>query len=216
MANSLSGLNLSVAQESLTQLVTWAPFLDAFMTNISTGDDAGVSVATRLPTSTVQALNASSGFSFQNATSSAVTVTFEQKHAFHAFTELEWSNTGERMVLNTWLPTQVATLVNDVAVSASILVTAANYSNQVSSSVLGFSGSALFNLGGLMSTAKIPVQGRALIATPDMYASLLNSVSPQYIYGQDTIIKGYRNAGIAGFTVFEYPVLPSNSETLKA
>jgi len=219
MANSLLG-NLEVyAQESLRQLSDTAPLLDLYGTNLSSaGQLGGSKVITRLPTSTGLTMhNSSTGFIQQNATSSAVEITYAQYDCFHKLSELEWSNMTPQIAMNAFLPKIVGTFANGVATAMMNLYTSSSFGNFISiASAAEFSSSKAINLAQKMSTATIPLAGRNLIILPTLHEALANSLNSTAIYGSNAVIKNYRFLeGVFGFEkVIEYASLPSNSENL--
>jgi hypothetical protein len=214
MANDLSGFLNVYAQESLPQLIANSPLFSSFTTDFSSAVASdGASVITRIPTATLALHDTATGFVAQSASSSAVTVTLKQKDITYDFTELEYTSDPNR-IYNTFVPQMVTSFVDLVAQDVMSEVTVANFANYQSSSVAGYSGSAAFKSAQLLSTAKVPMAGRSLIVLPTVYESLAKDVSPAYNIGNNDTVQNYRIMKYAGFSVYEYANLPSNSETM--
>lgn len=217
MANSLTGFLAVYAQKSLDQLVAKAPLLSAFTTDFSDGIvDGGTSVVTRLATSTYTANDtAANGYTAQNASSSAVTVTLKQRDNTVAFTELQWATMTPQTLTNTILPGLVGGMVNSIVADAMAVVTIANYgSASIVGAAASFSGSAVARMAQTLSTANVDIMDRTLIVLPTYYETFVNSVASAYNLGTADLIQGYRTSQAYGFKVWEYSAVPNNSEAL--
>lgn len=216
MANNLNGFLAVYAQKSLEQLIAKAPLLSAFTTDFSDSIvDGGISVTTRLATSTYTANDTkANGYAAQNASSSAVTVTLKQRDNTVAFSELEWATMTPQVLQNTILPGLVGGLVNSITQDAMGLVVSGSFTTSVTSPAASFSGSKVANIAQTLSTANVDIEGRSLIVLPTLYETFVNSVSPAYNLGSSDLIQGYRTSKAYGFNIFEYSGVPANGENL--
>lgn len=209
MANSINGLVGEFSQVALKQLVAAVPSFDAWMTNLNPGGtNVGKDITALLPTSSTAANDSAGGFAYQDATSNGVTITFQQRDVFHKFTELQWQNLQANQAAKVWIPNIVGTVINDLAQSGSQLFTPTNYPNFQSSSVAGFSGSAVTHIAQLMSTAKVPYGQRTILALPTAYEPIVNSLYQYQTAGTTEFVSNYRvSRGIFGFDIWEYPLV---------
>ena len=208
MANSLGGFLSVYAQEALPQLIAASPVMSSFTTDFSSEvADGGASIVTRLPSTTYTANDTdANGYQALAATSSAVTVTLKQRDITHAFSELEWTSGTENSIYNAFVPAMTKALINYVSNDVLSVVTLANYSTSQSSSLAGFSGSAVTKLSQVLSTANVPNDERTLIIAPTYFEVLRNSVNSAYYFQPNNTETNY-----AGFKVQEYSNIPTTN-----
>jgi len=206
MANSLSGFLSVYAQEALPQLIAASPVLSSFTTDFSAElGNGGSSIVTRIPSTTYTANDTdANGYLALAASASAVTVTLKQRDITHAFSELEWTNGNQ--IYSTFVPAMIKGLFNYVSNDVLSVVTLANYSNTLSSSAAGFSGSAVTKLGQLLSTANAPEEDRTIVVLPTLKEALVNSVNQAYFMNPAANTNVY-----AGFQVQSYSNMPSTN-----
>ena len=226
-ANSLSGFLQVYAQESLKQFIAKAPLFSAWSTDFSpTIADGGLSVTTRLATTPLTANRTDiNGYTPVAASASAVTMTLIQKDVTHAFSELQWATATPQVLLNTFLPGQIDSLVNTIAVdlfsnvnTGSGFLTSTGY---ITTSSIGTNAQSLnFNSASYLATVLdkqfVPRENRTLILCPDSHYGLIGAVNPYLTYGSTSAIQEFQATRVAGFAEYVYAGLKDSPYNVQA
>lgn len=215
--NLMQGFLAVYAQKSLEQFIADMPLVSRWTTDFSDSiANGGTSVTTRLPISTFGAPNdtAANGYLAMNASSSAVTIPLVQRDYTQDFTELQWATVTPTMIQNTFLPPMIKQLANGIVCDALSVITASTVSTTPfqMSAASTFSSSVVFSGSAAMTTNEVPFNDRMIIASPQAYQALINSINPAYVYGATTAIQDYHGIKLGGFDpIIEYPRLVGTS-----
>ena len=206
-ANNLAGFLKVYSEQSLKQFIAKAPLFGAWTTDFSpTIAGGGLSVTTRLGTTAWTANRTDlNGYTPQASTASAVTMTLIQKDVTDSFSDLEWCTATPQVLLNTFLPAQVDTLINTIAVD--LMANATATSGITTASISGptsFSFTSASYVANVLDKQFVPRENRSLIICPDANMGLLNTINPAYIYGSTAAIQEYQAHRIAGFASYAY------------
>lgn len=219
--NTLGGVNLAqIAEEAIDYLGSQFFPVNMFTTNFSSDiAQRGESVTTRI-VSGFTSQDVSGGYSTnaQNSTTTAVTTTLSNfKGVPIEINDSEISKAGDRdwLMKNFYKPLFEATtkaFVDDLLA----LVTNANFSNATTQAVGGFDADVLADIGGALTTRKVPYDRRAMLLSPTYHAALAKDSSLHDISasGDSDVIINNRVKRARGFDVFEYEAIPGNSENL--
>ena len=213
-ANSLSGFLAVYAEQSLKQFIAKAPLFNAWSTDFSpTIAGGGLSVTTRLATTGWTANRTDlNGYTSQAASASSVTMTLIQKDVTDSFSDLEWATATPQVLLNTFLPGQIDTLVNTIAVDVfSNATTGSGFNTStgyITTSSIAAAGNLNFasasKIANVLDNQFVPRENRSLIVAPDSHYALISSINPSYIYGSTAAIQEYQSNRIAGFAEYSY------------
>lgn len=214
--NTIGGANLAaIAEMTIPSLKTVLAPLRAFTTDFS-GDIAqrGESVTTRYATNP-SAVDLASGYTSQNTTTTALTVTLNTFYGFvWEFYDAERSKSlvnlneifiepavhaiGKKVFGDVW------NLVNDTnypaATATELTVTAANFDRD-----------DVAELAGQLTINGAPKTNRALILHPNHYTALAKDLNAADSAGQVTTIGEHRIPRLHGFDVYESPDCDGNS-----
>lgn len=218
MANTIAGVNLAeIAQESLPGLSTVFAPLNAVSTDFSNdAAAAGESVTTRIPTKP-SAQDLSSGYSHNDTTIVAKTITLNKFFGFtYGFTDAERSksaiNLGE-----IFLEPAMSALGDKVFGDLWDLVVSGNFSTSSTITASNFDRDDLTDLRATLNdTKKAPLQGRAVICDSPHYAGLLKSLNAAEIPGMTAEKMEGVVPRVAGFDVYEASTADANSENCAA
>ena len=221
MANTLGGINLAqISEQALDYLSTQFHPLRAFARDFSTDiSGAGESVTTRVPSS-MTAVDLSSGYTAQDVTSTAVTVTLNKfKGHSAAYTDMEVSKAGNF----DWLSSQFLAPALEVTLDAVMddllaLVLNANFSSNEVITAANFDADEVADLAADLTTAKCPKTERALILPPSYYSSIQKDsiIQDSSSFGASDAVQENAAQRVHGFNLYEYTGIPANSENLAA
>lgn len=219
--NTLGGINLAqIAKEAVDYLGSQFFPVDMFTSNFSKGiASKGQSVTTRIVTGfTSQDVSGGYSAAAQNSTTTAVTTTLSNfKGLPIEIKDLEITKAGssEWLLKNFYKPLAEATvksLVDDLLA----LVTNANFSNKTTKAVGVFDSDVLADIGGALTTRKVPYERRSMLLSPTYQAALAKDSSLHDISASHdpSVILENRVKRARGFNVYEYDAIPGNSENL--
>jgi len=218
MANTIAGVNLAeIAQESLPGLSSVFAPLNAVSTDFSSdAAAAGESVTTRIPTKPT-AQNLASGYSHNDTTIVAKTITLDTFYGFtYGFTDAERSKSAINLN-EIFLEPAMSALGDKVFGDLWNLVVDANFDTHVVSTAANFDRDDLADLRATLNdTKKAPAQGRALICDSQHYAALLKSLNAAEIPGMTAEKQEGAVPRVAGFDVYETNLADANSENCAA
>ncbi len=220
MPNTLGGVNMDVlAQQSLDVLQDVLPSLRVFTTDFS--DEIAVSGAT---VTTRVATQQSSGDLSSGYAANAQTVTTTAKQITIGdvtgnvieFTDAEVSKSSINL-MDLFVVPGINAVANDMMDDALALVTAANFGAAAFTGAAGdFSADNVADLAQVLSTAKVPRNGRFLMIKPTYYTALAkdNAIQAAYAFGGAEAIRDNLVPRVHGLEVVEYTDIPANSENL--
>lgn len=217
-SNTIAGCNLSaIAQETLPFLATKFAPLNGIISDFSDDISAqGASVTTRYPTKP-SAVDLSSGYTSQNTTLTAKTITLNVFYGFvYGFKDVERSKSavnlnelfiepaieclGVKVFGDLWNKVVAATFATNT------IITAANFDRD---DVVDLRTS-------LTDTKKAPISGRTIWADPSHYGALLKTLDSAEFPG----ITAEKSEGVvprcSGFDIYESDLCDDNSENLAA
>lgn len=216
--NTIAGVNLAqIAEESLPALQSLFAPLNGIVTDFSS-DIAmeGGSVTTRYPTKP-SAVDLSSGYTSQNTTLTAKTVTLDTFYGFvYGFKDAERSKS--------------AVFLNDLFVQPSLqalgdkvfgdlwnLVLNANFATNTVITAANFDRDDLVDIGTtLTNTKKAPKTGRTVWAAPGHYGALVKTLNSAEIPGITEEKRERMVPRVSGFDVYESDLCDANAENLAA
>lgn len=197
-ANSLSGMLAVYAQKSLNAFLADMPPKELFTENFDESvANAGISVTTRIPTSTYGTMNdlGTNGWESQAASASAVTCTLATKGHDHIFNVTEWSTITPSILENLYFPVLAKQTANGIVVSALNNVNTSSYSTFLSGSTAStFQITGAFSLQSasvVLTQNEIPQSDRYAIVNPLAYQGLTNGVLPTYVLGSPDVVRNY-------------------------
>ncbi len=213
--NTIAGVNPAIiAEMTIPSLKTALAPLRAFVLDASPEiAQVGESVTTRYVTNPT-AVDLSSGYTAQDTTLNAVTVTLNRFYGFVVgFKDADRSKSlvdlGRLFVepsvhaVGRDIFGQVWNLVNDTnypaAAATEITVTAANFDRD-----------DVVDLGTQLTTNGVPYTGRSLILAPAHYGALVKDLNAADSAGQSTTLTEGRVPRVAGFDVYESPECDGN------
>ena len=213
--NTLGGINLAqIAQDSLDFLGHKFMPLRAFARNFST-DIAiqGESVTTRIVSGyTAQDLSSGYASAAQNSTSTSVKVDLDQfKGVPIEFTDLEVTKAGDLAWLrNQFVAPVLDAVCDDIMQYLFGLCLTANFTNETDTTPALFDSDELADIGGALTTLKVPYSERSAILLPTFYTNLIKDavIEDASASGStDAIIEGkFKRA--RGFDLYEYASVP--------
>lgn len=214
--NTIAGCNLAaIAQESLQYAASVFAPLGSFVTDFS-GDIAsnGASVTTRIPTRPT-AVDLSSGYTTQNTTTTAKTVTLDQFPGWvWGFNDLERSKSA--INLNDLFVRPALEAVGQAVFDyVWNLVTSSNFATSTTIAAANFDRDDLADISAtLTGTKKAPKSDRSLIVNPTYYASLVKTLNSAEI----PTITAQKAEGVvprvAGFDIYETDLADANAQNL--
>lgn len=220
MANTLGGVNMDVlAQQSLDVLIDLLPQLSVFSTDFS--DEiavAGATVSTRVATQPTSG-DLSTGYATnaQNVTTTAKQITVGAVTGnVIQFTDEEVSKSSVNLQ-DIFIAPAMNAVVNDMIDDALALVTNANFGAAAFTGAAGdFGADKVADLAQVLSTAKVPRNGRFLMVSPTYFAALAkdNAIQAAYAFGGAEAIRDGRVPRVHGFDIVEYTDIPANAENL--
>lgn len=220
LSNTLNGVNMTViAQQALDVLQDINIPLGAFTTDFSPEvANEGSAITTRVVTApTAGDLSGGYAAAVQNTTTTAKTVTLGTfEGAVFGYTDSEWSKSSVNLFDQVIQP-GVNAVVNGMIDDALALCTTTNYgAASFTGAASTFDADDVADLAQVLTTAKVPRNGRSLIVGPTYYAALAkdNAIQASYAYGGAEAIRENRVPRVHGFDVIEYTDIPSNSENL--
>ncbi len=207
-ANALNGFLQVYAEQSLKQFIAKAPLFSAWTTDFSpTIAGGGLSVTTRLGTTSWSANRTDlNGYTPQASSASAATMILIQKDVTDSFSDLEWATATPQVLLNTFLPGQIDSLVNTIAVDvlSNVNTGSAYKTMSLAGNLNNFSYTSASYAANLLDKNFVPRENRSLILCPDSHNGLINTINPSYIYGSTSAIQEYQAQRIAGFAEYPY------------
>jgi hypothetical protein len=218
MSNTLGGINLAaIAEETLATLENRMFLFDAFTTDFSNEiATRGESISTRVATA-MTAVNVANGYTAQDVTSTAKTVTLNCEYGFPmAFLDSEVSKAGDvNWLKNVFIRPAVNSVLRQMVSNALALVTNAAFSSYTTIAAANFSYANVVGLDVSLETANA-LQPRSLIITPTYAATLRkdSTIAAAIQGGNPEMIAAGRLGQIAGFNVIQYNTIPNNSENL--
>lgn len=221
-ANSLSGFLAVFAQQSLEAFIAGMPPINLFTKNFDTSiANGGISVTTRIPTTSWGAANdlSTNGWASTAASASAITATLKERAYDIPFSELEFATITPQMLTNLYLPVMSKQLANSITVDAINNITSSYFTKTVtcnSSSLFTCTGStsSLQAVATKLSNLEIPEEGRYAVVTPNVYEALSAYVLPTYIYGNSNAIQNYNPQRLLNFDLFKYARLSGSTKPL--
>lgn len=216
--NTIAGANLAaIAEETLPHLASCFAPLNALQTDFS--DEIatqGASVTTRIPTKPT-AVDLSSGYTSQNTTLTAKTITLNTFYGYvYGFKDVERSKS--LISLNdTFIPVVIDALGDKVFGDVWDLVTAANFASNTVSTAANFDRDDVVDLRTeLTDTHKAPKADRALLCDPQHYGALLKTLNDAEMPG----VSAAKSEGVvprsSNFDIYESDLCDDNSENLAA
>jgi hypothetical protein len=213
--NTLGGINLAqIAQDSLDFLghkfLPLRSFARDFSTDIA---QEGETVTTRIVSGyTAQDLSSGYASAAQNSTTTAITVTLNQfKGVPVEFTDLEITKAGDLDWLrNQFVAPVLDAVLDDVMQYLFGLCLTANFTNETDTLAANFDSDDLADIGGALTTLKVPYSERSAILLPTFYTNLIKDAVLEDASASgstDAIIEGtFKRA--RGFNLYEYPSVP--------
>lgn len=216
--NTIAGVNLAaIAEESLPHLATAFAPLNGIVTDFSSDiASRGESVTTRVPTKPT-AVDLSSGYTSQNTTLTAKTVTLNTFYGFvYGFKDVERSKSS--LDLNRiFIQPAIEALGVKVFGDLWNLVLAANFATASTITAANFDRDDLIDLGAtLTDTKKAPKIGRTVWADPQHYAALVKTLNSAEIPGITAEKREGMVPRVSGFDTYETDLADDNSENLAA
>lgn len=216
--NTIAGVNLAaIAEESLPHLATAFAPLNGIVTDFSSDiASRGESVTTRVPTKPT-AVDLSSGYTSQNTTLTAKTVTLNTFYGFvYGFKDVERSKSS--LDLNRiFIQPAIEALGVKVFGDLWNLVLAANFATASTITAANFDRDDLIDLGAtLTDTKKAPKIGRTVWADPQHYAALVKTLNSAEIPGITAEKREGMVPRVSGFDTYETDLADDNSEGLAA
>ena len=216
--NTISGANLaSIAEETLPHLQSCFAPLAGIVTDFS--DDvaqAGASVTTRYATKP-SAVDLSSGYTSQNTTLTAATVSLDTFYGFvYGFKDDERSKSSIHLN-DTFISPAVQALGDKVFGDIWNLVTAANFATSSTVTAANFDRDDVVDLAvSLTDTLKAPKIGRTIWADPSHYGALVKTLNSAEIPGMTAEKMEGAVPRVSGFDIYESDLCDDNGENLAA
>lgn len=216
--NTISGANLaSIAEETLPHLQSCFAPLAGIVTDFS--DDvaqAGASVTTRYATKP-SAVDLSSGYTSQNTTLTAATVSLDTFYGFvYGFKDDERSKSSIHLN-DTFISPAVQALGDKVFGDIWNLVTAANFATNSTVTAANFDRDDVVDLAvSLTDTLKAPKIGRTIWADPSHYGALVKTLNSAEIPGMTAEKMEGAVPRVSGFDIYESDLCDDNGENLAA
>ena len=216
--NTIAGANLAqIAEETLPHLQSCFAPLAGIVTDFS--DDvaqAGASVTTRYATKP-SAVDLSSGYTSQNTTLTAATVSLDTFYGFvYGFKDDERSKSSIHLN-DTFISPAVQSLGDKVFGDLWNIVTAANFATNSTVTAANFDRDDVVDLAvSLTDTLKAPKIGRTLWADPSHYGALVKTLNSAEIPGMTAEKMEGAVPRVSGFDVYESDLCDDNGENLAA
>ena len=216
--NTISGANLaSIAEETLPHLQSCFAPLAGIVTDFS--DDvaqAGASVTTRYATKP-SAVDLSSGYTSQNTTLTAATVSLDTFYGFvYGFKDDERSKSSIHLN-DTFISPAVQALGDKVFGDLWNIVTAANFATNSTVTAANFDRDDVVDLAvSLTDTLKAPKIGRTIWADPSHYGALVKTLNSAEIPGMTAEKMEGAVPRVSGFDIYESDLCDDNGENLAA
>jgi len=216
--NTIAGVNLAqIAEETLPHLQALFAPLNGVITDFSSDiAQEGASVTTRFPT-VPSAVDLSSGYTSQNTTLTAKTVTLDSFFGFvYGFGDAERSKSS--------------IFLNDLFISPALqavgtkvfgdiwnLVVSGNFATSTTITAANFDRDDIVDLGtSLTNTKKAPKAGRTIWAAPGHYGSIVKTLNSAEFPGMDSNKAEATAPRVAGFNIYESDQCDANSQNLAA
>jgi hypothetical protein len=220
MANSLNNFNLAaIARDAIKYFGSEFFPVRVFARNFSEEiAQEGESVLTRVAGG-MTASDLSGGYStVQDVSTEGITVNLDAfKGHVAAFNDSEISKarSAKWLMEQFFEPSREAT-VKSLVDDAFALVLASNYTNATTKTDAQFDADALADIGGNLTTRKVPKLGRSAIISPDYHTGLIQDLSivDKSASGTDEPIREGRIQRARGFNIYEYEGIPANGEYL--
>ena len=216
--NTIAGANLAqIAEETLPHLQSCFAPLAGIVTDFS--DDvaqAGASVTTRYATKP-SAVDLSSGYTSQNTTLTAATVSLDTFYGFvYGFKDDERSKSSIHLN-DTFISPAVQALGDKVFGDLWNIVTAANFATNSTVTAANFDRDDVVDLAvSLTDTLKAPKIGRTIWADPSHYGALVKTLNSAEIPGMTAEKMEGAVPRVSGFDIYESDLCDDNSENLAA
>ncbi len=214
--NTIAGANLAaIAEMTIPHLMSELVPLNAFTRDFSTDiAQMGATVTTRYATQP-SAVDLSSGYTSQDTTMTALTVTLNTFYGFvYGFNDVERSKSAVNL-LDIFVAPAVQAIGVKVFGDLWNLVNDANYpaaaATELTSTAANFDRDDVADLAGQLTTNKVPKLGRSLILHPTHYTALAKDLNAADSAGQVTTIGEHRIPRLHGFDVYESPECDGNS-----
>jgi hypothetical protein len=216
--NTIAGANLAaIAEETLPHLSTCFAALAGAHTDLSADIMLeGESVTTRVPTKAA-AIDLSSGYTSQNTTLTAKTVTLNTFYGqVVGFKDVERSKSV--VDLNeTFVPVIIESLGDKVFGDIWNLVLNANFATNTVITAANFDRDDVIDLSvSLTNTKKAPKSGRTIWAAPGHYGALLKTLNSAEIPGMNSDKAEGVVPRSTGFNIYETDLADANAENLAA
>jgi hypothetical protein len=220
MSNTFSAAPAVLSELVLAGLKGRLGVLSAFSTNLST-NAVGKSIQVNLVSggAAKEFSKANGGYKEgDNADLTAVTVTLKHYHSTKEFTPDEVGEYGEQYLANAFVPEAINQLTKKVHALIGAELVNANFSANEVITAANFNYSQVVDLNTDLNDAKAG-DPRCLLVN-GAYAGALRKdatlTAPFNQAGQSSLISSGLIGSIAGFQVFEFTDLPTNSENLGA
>ena len=216
--NTIAGANLAqIAEETLPHLQSCFAPLAGIVTDFS--DDvaqAGASVTTRYATKP-SAVDLSSGYTSQNTTLTAATVSLDTFYGFvYGFKDDERSKSSIHLN-DTFIAPAVQSLGDKVFGDLWNLVTASNFATNSTVTAANFDRDDVVDLAvSLTDTLKAPKIGRTIWADPSHYGALVKTLNSAEIPGMTAEKMEGAVPRVSGFDIYESDLCDDNGENLAA
>lgn len=216
--NTIAGANLAqIAEETLPHLQSCFAPLAGIVTDFS--DDvaqAGASVTTRYATKP-SAVDLSSGYTSQNTTLTAATVSLDTFYGFvYGFKDDERSKSSIHLN-DTFISPAVQALGDKVFGDLWNIVTAANFATNSTVTAANFDRDDVVDLAvSLTDTLKAPKIGRTIWADPSHYGALVKTLNSAEIPGMTAEKMEGAVPRVSGFDIYESDLCDDNGENLAA
>lgn len=221
MANTLNGINLAkIANKSLDFMARQFLPLRAFHRDFSADiKDQGESITTRVA-GAVSAVDVSSGYTAQDVSSTAITVTLNKNKGFPmGFTDAELYKAANdfNWLLGIFIEPATESVLKAMLDDSFALVLAANFSSAATVTASNYDADDLADNGVTLSTNKAPKMERAAIFKPTYYGALIKDsvVEDASASGSTEALKEAKITRCRGFNIFEYTDIPANGESLE-
>lgn len=220
MANTLAGIYLAqIAEETLNVLEPKMPRLDAFFKDFSSDIlTEGNTVTTRVPTK-VTAVDVSGGYTGQDVTTTAKTITLDKEYGFPmAFKDSEISKAGNMERLRRiFIRPAVNSVLRQISNHALGLVLYSNYTAEETITAANFSYDKVVDQDAALSLADA-MDDRFLIVNPTYLGTMRKDtkIASAFAGGNPELIQKGRVGQVGGFDVVEYNNIPANGENLAA
>jgi hypothetical protein len=216
--NTIAGVNLAqIAEETLPSLQSLFAPLAGVITDFSNDiSNEGASVTTRFATKPT-AVDLASGYTSQNTTLTAKTVTLDTFYGFvYGFKDVERSKSS-LMLNDLFIQPSLQALGDKVFGDLWNLVVNANFGTSTTITAANFDRDDIVDIGTtLTNTKKAPKSGRTIWAAPGHYASIIKTLNSAEFPGMDMNKTEGIAPRVAGFNLYESDQCDANAENLAA